>query len=48
MRIYQTDLDLSALNRMFITENIDVSESRICAESLEDYFKELTGGVGIG
>lgn len=47
MRIYDTGMDLSIVNQMFITNNIGVYESKVCDESLEDYFKEITGGVGI-
>ena len=47
MRVYDTDIDLSRINQEFITNNIGVYESRVCDESLEDYFKEITGGVGI-
>ena len=47
MRIYDMDIDLSMVNQAFITNNIGVYESSVCDESLEDYFKEITGGVGI-
>lgn len=47
MRIYDMDIDLSIINQAFITNNIGVYESSVCDESLEDYFKEITGGVGI-
>ncbi len=47
MRIYDMNIDLSMVNQAFITNNIGVYESSVCDESLEDYFKEITGGVGI-
>ena len=47
MRIYDMDIDLGMVNQVFITNNIGVYESSVCDESLEDYFKEITGGVGI-
>lgn len=47
IRIYDTGVDLGATNKAFITNGIDVFESKVCDESLEDYFKEITGGVGI-
>lgn len=47
IRIYDTEINLGAVNKAFITNGIDVFESRTCDESLEDYFKEITGGVGI-
>lgn len=47
IRIYNTDVDLSAVNKAFIANGVDVFESKICDENLEDYFKKITGGVGI-
>lgn len=47
MRIYDMSVDLSVVNEIFITNGVGVYESRVCDESLEDYFKEITGGVGI-
>lgn len=47
MRIYDMSVDLSVVNEVFITNGVGVYESRVCDESLEDYFKEITGGVGI-
>ncbi len=47
MRIYDMNVDLSVVNEAFITNGVGVYESRVCDESLEDYFKEITGGVGI-
>lgn len=47
MRIYDMSVDISVVNEIFITNGIGVYESRVCDESLEDYFKEITGGVGI-
>ncbi len=47
MRIYDMSVDISVVNEIFITNGVGVYESRVCDESLEDYFKEITGGVGI-
>lgn len=45
--LYDTDISVSAINRTFIQNKIDVSESHLCEETLEDYFKKVTGGEGI-
>jgi len=39
--------DIAALNRHLIESGVDVSSLQTCGESLEDYFKKITGGVGI-
>lgn len=47
LRIYDTALPVSAINRSFIQNGLEVSESHTCEDSLEDYFKRVTGGEGI-
>lgn len=47
LRIYDTDLSVSAINRSFIENGLEVSEAHNCEDSLEDYFKHVTGGEGI-
>lgn len=47
LRIYDTDLSVSAINRSFIENGLEVSEAHTCEDSLEDYFKHVTGGEGI-
>lgn len=47
LRIYDTDLSVSAINRSFIKNGLEVSEAHTCEDSLEDYFKHVTGGEGI-
>lgn len=47
LRIYDTDLPISAINRSFIENGLDVAEAHTCEDSLEDYFKRVTGGEGI-
>ncbi|WP_028087809.1 ABC transporter ATP-binding protein [Dorea longicatena] len=47
IRIYDTSINLGEVNKVLITNELDVYESKICEESLEDYFKEITGGEGI-
>ena len=47
LRIYDTDLSVSAINRSFSENGLEVSEAHTCEDSLEDYFKHVTGGEGI-
>lgn len=47
LRIFDTSLSAAAINRCFIENGIDVTEAHICENTLEDYFKKVTGGVGI-
>ena len=47
LRIYDTDLSVSAINRSFIENGLEVSEAHTCEDSLEDYFKHVSGGEGI-
>lgn len=43
------DLSLSAakINQVFMKNGLEVSELHLCENTLEDYFKKVTGGVGI-
>lgn len=45
--LYDTTLPVAAINRMFVNGNIDVFEVHLCEDTLEDYFKKVTGGEGI-
>jgi len=47
LRLYDSNLTVAALNRAFIENGLEVSEARICEDTLEDYFKHITGGEGI-
>ncbi|WP_332868817.1 ABC transporter ATP-binding protein [Clostridioides difficile] len=47
IRIYNTSLDMGAVNKALIMEDITVISSGICNDTLEDYFKRITGGEGI-
>lgn len=47
LRIYDTSLPVSEMNRTFIQNGLEVSEAHTCEDSLEDYFKRVTGGEGI-
>lgn len=45
--LYDTDLPVASLTRAFVEAGIDVQEAHICEDTLEDYFKCITGGEGI-
>ncbi|OBR89669.1 MULTISPECIES: ABC transporter ATP-binding protein [Clostridium] len=45
--LYDTNLPQSAINRSFMQNGLEVSESHLCEDTLEDYFKKVTGGAGI-
>lgn len=47
LRLYNTDLDIGAINKALMLENISVTGSQLCNDTLEDYFKKVTGGEGI-
>ncbi|WMM23580.1 ABC transporter ATP-binding protein [Tissierella sp. MB52-C2] len=47
LRIYNTTLDMAEINKALMMENISVISSQICKDTLEDYFKKVTGGEGI-
>ena len=47
IRLYDTAADIAAINKALMLENIAVISSQMCNDSLEDYFKKVTGGEGI-
>lgn len=47
LRLYDHNFSVAALNRAFIESGLEVSEARTCEDTLEDYFKRITGGEGI-
>ncbi|WP_027626133.1 ABC transporter ATP-binding protein [Clostridium lundense] len=47
IRLYDTNLLLPIINRTFIENGVDITEAHVCENTLEDYFKKVTGGVGI-
>lgn len=47
LRLLDMELPVSAITRLFIENGIDVAEAHTCEDTLEDYFKKITGGVGI-
>lgn len=47
IRIYSHGLDMAKINKSLVMNEISVISSQICNDSLEDYFKKITGGDGI-
>lgn len=47
LRIYDTCLDMAEINKVLIVQDIAVISSQVCNDTLEDYFKKITGGEGI-
>lgn len=47
LRIYRPDAPVGRIVTAFVERGLEVSEAHTCEESLEDYFKRVTGGEGI-
>lgn len=47
LHIFDLTLDITEINEAFVKNEIAVSALYMHLETLEDYFMELTGGVGI-
>lgn len=47
MRLYNLELPVGRIVTAFVKNGLEVSEAHTCEESLEDYFKRVTGGEGI-
>lgn len=47
LRMYDGSLSVAALNRAFIENGLEVAEAHTSEDTLEDYFKRITGGEGI-
>ena len=45
--LYDTDLPVEKINRNFMEEGIGIREAHLCEDTLEDYFRRITGGEGI-
>lgn len=45
--LYETSLPVAEINRAFFEAGLGVAEAHLCEDSLEDYFKRITGGEGI-
>ena len=47
LRLHNLDLPVGKIVTTFVENGLEVSEAHTCEESLEDYFKRVTGGEGI-
>lgn len=47
LRLYDTSLDMGAVNKELVVQDVTVISSGLCNDTLEDYFKKITGGEGI-
>lgn len=47
LRLYDTALDMAAVNKALVVQDVAVIRSQLCNDTLEDYFKRITGGEGI-
>ena len=45
--VYNLDLSVTKIVNVFVENDLEVSEAHTCEDSLEDYFKKITGGEGI-
>lgn len=45
--LYDTSLDMGAINKTLVLHDVAVINSQLCNDTLEDYFKKITGGEGI-
>ena len=47
MRLHNLDVSVGKIVTAFVESGLEVSQAYTCEESLEDYFKRVTGGEGI-
>lgn len=47
IRLYNPALSVTKAVSVFIENGLEISEARICEDSLEEHFKKITGGEGI-
>lgn len=47
LRLYDTTLDMAAINKALVLQDVAVVSSQLCNDTLEDYFKRITGDEGI-
>ncbi len=47
LRLHHLDISVGRIVEAFVESGLEVSEAHTCEESLEDYFKRVTGGEGI-
>lgn len=47
IQLMDVNVPASAIVRAFVQQGLEVSEAHLCEDTLEDYFKRVTGGEGI-
>lgn len=47
LRLYELEIPVATITRTFFENGLEISEAHTCEDSLEDYFKRVTGGEGI-
>lgn len=47
LRLYDTSLDAAAIIKALVEQGVGIISSSLCHDTLEDYFKKITGGEGI-
>lgn len=47
IRLYNLDLSITKIINVFVENGLEVSQVHTCEDSLEDYFKRITGGAEI-
>lgn len=47
IRLYNLGLSVTKIVNIFVENGLEVSEAHTCEDSLENYFKRITGGEGI-
>ena len=47
MQLHNPDISVGKIVTAFVENGLEVSQAYLCEESLEDYFKRVTGGEGI-
>lgn len=47
LHLYNLDMSVGKIVTEFVNNGLEVSEAHTCEETLEDYFKRVTGGEGI-
>lgn len=47
LRLYDTALDMATVNKTLVLHDVAVISFQLCNDTLEDYFKQITGGEGI-
>lgn len=45
--LYDTTLPIDVINRLLFERGINIYQVHLCEDTLEDYFKKITGGEGI-